>query len=54
MTDQMKYFCIKIDASGSIDQLQDKEQQAQCKTFLDIVDNYELKELIQKYHKEGN
>jgi hypothetical protein len=37
MTDQMKLLCIQTDVSGSIDQLIDKEQQAQCKTFLDKV-----------------
>jgi hypothetical protein len=50
MTDEMKYFCIKIDASGSsIDQIEDKEHQAQCKKFLDRVSIYEMRELIDKY-----
>ena len=51
----MKYLCIKIDASGSIDQIQDKEQQAKCKKFLDIVSIYEMRDLIDKYQGiEGN
>ena len=49
MTDKMKYLCIKIDASGSIDQIKDKEQKAQCKKFLDRVSIYEMRELIDKY-----
>jgi hypothetical protein len=49
MTDEMKFLCIKIDASGAIDQIKDKEHQAQCEEFLDNVSIYELKELINKY-----
>jgi hypothetical protein len=50
MTDKMKFFCIQVDASGSIDQRKDKEeQQAQCKKFLDSVSIYELEELINKF-----
>jgi hypothetical protein len=49
MTDEIKYLCIKIDASGSIDQIKDKEQQAQCEKFLDRVSIFELKELIDEY-----
>jgi flagellar basal body-associated protein FliL len=49
MTDKMKYLCIKIDASGSIDQIKDKEQKAQCKKFLDGVNIFEMRELIDKY-----
>jgi glutamine synthetase type III len=55
LTDKMKYLCIKIDASGSIHQIQDKEQQAQCKKFLDRVSIFEMRELIDKYQGiEGN
>jgi hypothetical protein len=49
MTDEMKFLCIKMDASNAIDQIKDKEQYAQCKKFLDNVSIYELKELIDKY-----
>ena len=49
MTDEMKFLCIKIDVSGAIDQIKDKEHQAQCEEFLDNVSIYELKELIDKY-----
>jgi uncharacterized membrane protein required for colicin V production len=53
MTDEMKYLCIQTDASGSIDQIKDKEQQAQCEKFLDRVSILEMRELIDKYN-EGN
>jgi hypothetical protein len=49
MTDEMKFLCIQTDASGSRDQIKDKEQQAQCKKFLDIVSIYEMRDLIDKY-----
>jgi peptidoglycan hydrolase CwlO-like protein len=50
MTDEMKFLCIQIDASrSSIDQIKDKEQQAQCKKFLDRVSIYEMRELIDTY-----
>jgi hypothetical protein len=49
MTDEIKFLCIKMDASNAIDQIKDKEQYAQCKKFLDVVSIYELKELIDKY-----
>ncbi len=49
MTDEMKFRCIQIDAKGGIDQIKNKEQQSQCKKFLDNVSIYELKELIDKY-----
>jgi hypothetical protein len=52
MTDEMKYLCIKSDASKSVEQIKDKEQQAQCKKFLDGVSIYELKELIDKFLKK--
>jgi hypothetical protein len=53
MTDEMKYLCIQTDASGSIDQIKDKEQKAQCKKFLDGISIFEMRELIDKYN-EGN
>ncbi len=49
MTDNMKYLCIKMDVNGSIDQIKDKEQQAQWEEFLERVSIFELKELIDKY-----
>lgn len=49
MTDEMKFLCIKIDVSGAIDQIKDKEHKTQCEQFLDNVSIYELKELIDKY-----
>ena len=49
MTDQLKFRCIQIDASGAIDQIENKEQQAECKKFLDNVSIDELKVLIEKY-----
>jgi len=49
LTDKMKYLCVKVDANGSIDQIKDKKQQAQCKKFLDNVSVYEIRELIYKY-----
>lgn len=49
MTDEMKFLCIKIDVSGAIDQIKDKEHKTQCEEFLDNVSIYELKELIDKY-----
>jgi uncharacterized protein YqfB (UPF0267 family) len=49
LTDQLKFRCIQIDASGAIDQIENKEQQAECKKFLDNVSIDELKVLIEKY-----
>jgi hypothetical protein len=49
MTDEMKFLCIQNDASGSRDQIKDKEHKTQCEEFLDNVSIYELKELIDKY-----
>jgi hypothetical protein len=46
MTDKMKFLCIQIDASNTIDQLEDKEQREQCKKFLDKVSIFEMSELI--------
>jgi hypothetical protein len=52
LTDQMKFRCIQIDASGAIDQIEDKEQRAECKKFLDNVIMDELKVLIEKYKQD--
>lgn len=52
MTDEMKFICIKIDASSTTNQIIDKEQQAQCKKFLDMVSIYEMSELIDKHIKK--
>jgi hypothetical protein len=49
MTDKMKFLCIQIDTSDSIDQIDNKEQQTQCKKFLDRVSIFEMRELIDKY-----
>ena len=46
MTDKMKFICLQIDASSAIDQLKDKQYQAQCKKFLDKVNIYEMRESI--------
>jgi hypothetical protein len=55
MTDKMKYLCLEIDVKGGNELIEDKEQQAQCKKFLDKVSIYEMKELIDKYLGiEGN
>jgi uncharacterized protein YqfB (UPF0267 family) len=32
-TDQMKFRYIQIDASGTIDKIEDKEKRAECKKF---------------------
>ena|GEM_PF-3382851 len=50
MTNKMKFLCLQIDVNGKIDQIEDKEQQAQCEKFLDNVSIYELNELIDKFH----
>jgi flagellar biosynthesis/type III secretory pathway chaperone len=52
MTDEIKLLCIKIDASNAINQIIDKEQQAQCKKFLDMVSIYEMSEPIDKHIKK--
>ena len=49
MTDEMKFLCIKLDVSGSIDQIKDKNQQEECKRFLDLISIQELRKLIDKY-----
>ena len=49
MTDEMKFLCIKLDVSGSLDQIEDKDQQAECKRFLHLTSIQELRELIDKY-----
>jgi uncharacterized protein YqfB (UPF0267 family) len=51
-TDQMKFRCIQIDASGAIDQIENKEERAECKKFLDNVSIDELKVLIEKYKED--
>lgn len=51
-TDQMKFRCIQNDASGTIDQIEDKEERAECKRFLDTVSIDELKVLIEKYKED--
>ena len=45
----MKFLCIKLDISGSIDQIKDKNQQEECKRFLDLISIQELRKLIDKY-----
>jgi uncharacterized protein YlbG (UPF0298 family) len=52
LTDKMKFLCLYIDANGEIDQIEDKEQQAQCEKFLDKASIFEMKELIEKYNRE--
>jgi hypothetical protein len=49
MTDEMKFLCIKLDVSGSIDQIEDKDQHAECERFLHLISIHELRELIDKY-----
>jgi hypothetical protein len=34
-TDQMKFLCIKTEASNGINQIENKEEQTQCKKFLE-------------------
>lgn len=51
MTERMKYSCIEMDIKGKLSQIVDKEQ---CKKFLDKVPIFELKELINKYHRASN
>ncbi|HET7642113.1 MAG TPA: hypothetical protein VFK40_01280, partial [Nitrososphaeraceae archaeon] len=53
MTDEMKFLCIKLDVSGSIDQMKDKDQQAECKRFLHLTSIQELRELIDKYVEDN-
>ena len=49
MTDEMKFLCIKLDVSGSIDKIKDKDQQEECKRFLGLVTIDEVRKLIDKY-----
>ena len=49
MTDEMKFLCIKLDVGGSIDQIEDNNQQEECKRFLDLISIHELRTLIDKY-----
>jgi hypothetical protein len=49
--DKMKYLCIEMDVKGEINQIKDKEQQSQYKKFLDKVNIYEMRELIDKFQE---